>query len=138
MKYFKFGLLIILIFGLNQCNTGTLHTNEIALELVTQEREGEIRQSERKDDFILFFEDVLVNNFISEGYGYRINEIKENWNVYEDKGFVILTGSIAKTDNDIYVFTIVYKDQSEGLFDNVYKQIGNKKTGNYPTNIIPN
>ena len=140
MKFFNLGLLIIITFFLFQCDipATNLNTNEIALELVKLEKEGKIQQSDRRDAFILFFEDTLINNFISDGYGHRIKEIKENWKIYEDKEFIIFIGSIAKTDNEIYVFTLVYENLNEGKYDLIYKQIGEKIVGKYPNKILPN
>lgn len=138
MKYLKSALVLLFSITLTQCSISTLHGNEIALELVRLEREGIITQSERKDDFLHFFEEDMINYFTAKGLGHRIIEIKENWNVYEDKDFFILTGSVARTDEEVHVFTLVYKDQGEGKFSLVYIQIGEKKEGKYPEDIIPN
>lgn len=138
MKYIRLGMLLLLSINLTQCNTSTLHTNEIALDLIRLERDGTISQSERKDDFMLFFEEEMISSFEAKGFGHRIEEIKENWTLYEDKSFLISTGSVAKTEEDIYVFTLVYKDHGEGEFSVIYWQIGQEKEGEYPDDIIPN
>lgn len=120
-----------------QCHTQTLHTNEIALSLSKLEREGKISQSERKDDFFRFFSDPIIISFDSLGYGHRINEITETWNLYEDQNYLIMTGSVAKTDDEIYIFTIVFNDRKNGNFEMVYVEIGENKSGKYPENIFP-
>ena len=138
IRYSRFGFLVLLTHFFIQCSTSTLNTNKIALKLAKLETEGTIRQSEKKDAFLLFFEEQLIDNFSSIGFGHRIKEIKENWNIYEDNGFVIFTGSVAKTDKDIFVFTLVYKNEGGVKFNLVYEQIGKEKKGKYPDNIIPN
>ncbi len=119
-----------------QCQTQTIHSNEIALSLSKLERKGEISQSNKKDDFFRFL-DPIISSFDSLGYGHRINEITETWNLYEDQNYLIMTGSVAKTDDEIYIFTIVYNDRKNGNFKIVYEEIGNDKSGKYPEDIIP-
>ena len=136
---FKHKLLIIFsaFFLVVQCDNSTMHSSDIALKLKKLENNGTVSQSDRKDSFLLFIEQDLFSTFTEMGFGHRIQEIKENWNIYEDKEFVIITGSVAKEDNDIYMFTIVLEDADSGKFHSKYIQIGSDISGTYPRNIIP-
>lgn len=138
MRVIKFLFLTILILTLSYCgNTTNLNTNEIALKLAVMEEKGLVSQSEKREAFLLFFQSEIISYFESQGFGYRIGENAETWRTYSDNNYFILTGSVAKTDNDIYIFTSVYKGIGNG-FELIYAQVGDKKYGQYPENIIPN
>ena len=131
-KYFL-GIIIILLI---QCKSNTISTNEIALDLVKLENEGIISQSDKKDAFFRFIDEIYLK-FDDYGYGHRIDEMTSTWNLYEDDSYIIMTGSVAKTNTDIYIFTILFQDKGDGVFDIVYEEVGNKKIGSYPKDIIP-
>ena len=132
--------IVILVFILSlltdQFSKKTIHKNDIALKLKKLESEGVIRQSDDKDIILEFFEENLIDQFTEMGFGHRINETKKTWNVYEDNGYLILTGGLAKTD-EIYMFAFVYKEEETLIFTPVYAQIGQEKKGTYPEKIIP-
>lgn len=64
-------------------------------------------------------------------------EMTSTWNLYEDENYLIMTGSVAKSDSDVYIFTILFQDNGEGIFDILYEEVGDIKKGIYPKNIIP-
>lgn len=130
----QFSWLFLLL--LMQCNPNTLNSNEIALKLVRLENEKIISQSDKKNDFFRFLDNIYLK-FESYGYGHRIKEMTSTWNLYEDKNYLIMTGSVAKSDKDIYIFTMVFDNKNNGTFEIVYEEVDNIKSGNYPKNIIP-
>ena len=141
MDGFKWFSLIVLLLVSTSCRgqTANMNTNDIALELAKLERIGKVKVSDRGNDFLLFFEDQMKKDFRRLGYGHRIDEITDTWSVFEDKGYFIVTGSVAKTDNDIYIFCDVYEELGGGRFELLFNQIANDKAhGEYPKNIIPN
>lgn len=132
-KKYLLGMIIILLI---QCKSNTISTNEIALALVKLENEGLISQSEKKYAFFRFLDEIYLK-FDNYGYGHRIDEMTSTWNLYEDGSYLIMTGSVAKTDKDIYIFTILFQDKEIGVYDIVYEEVGRKKIGSYPKDIIP-
>jgi hypothetical protein len=130
--YYTFLIIMVLI----QCNTKTLNTNEIALDLAKLENNGLITQSDKKDDFFRFLQEIY-QKFEDYGYGHRITEMNSTWNLYEDDDYLIMTGSVAKSDYDVYMFTILFLDKGEGVFEIVYEEVGDLRIGSYPKYIIP-
>ena len=115
------------------CDRGTLHTNKRALQLAKFEREGKIRQAADKNEFFRLVGDQIADNMADAGYGHRIRDMRSTWNVYEDKDYDIVTGSVAKTDSDIFMFLLVH-DRKGGP---VFQAIGERSDGQYPAGIIP-
>lgn len=117
--------------------TSNLHKNEIALLLIRMEKEGRISQPEaEKELFFMAAKSKMFDSFKQVGFSHRIQEMTTTWRLYHDKNYLIITGSVAKSDNDIYMFVIVYQWKNEG-WEIVYTEIGDTKVGVYPENIIP-
>ena len=120
----------------------TLETNDYALDLVKLDAKGLILETDRKSAFMSeLFQPFIEDTFRVGGYDHRLREIQSNWRVFEDSGFVIFCGSVAKTDNDIFAFVWVLADRMKdnGKYETVFLQIGKDvEVGNeYPRSIVP-
>ena len=142
MKVPRIFLVLALTVTLVSCGkiVSTLETNDYALDLARLESRGLLKETEQKSDFMgELFQPFIKNTFRVGGYNHRLREIQSNWKVFEDSGFVIFCGSVAKTDNDIYAFVWVLADKSQGKYETVFLQIGKEveEGSEYPASIVP-
>ena len=136
-KIFVRLLFLIFFFSLLSCKEErNITENSNVLKIIELEEAGKIKESNHKKKFQQVFYPIIIDGFIKDGFAYRIKENSELWRVYSDKEFYILIGTIAKNDNDLFMFTMVYQKAVDS-WKIIDLEIGNQKIGNYPKNIIP-
>jgi hypothetical protein len=111
--------------------------NSTAMKILDLDQSGKIQESSHKKEFQVVFYPTIINGLKEDGLGYKIEENAEMWKVYEDKGYQIIVGTVAKNENELFMFTIVYR-KVENNWEIVNFQIGNENKGNYPKDILPN
>jgi len=69
---------------------------------------------------------------------HRLAEARTNWKVFKDGEHIIITGSVARSDDDIHMFVWVTRIL-EGSVDTEFLQIGDKVAYgvSYPQTIFP-
>lgn len=126
VKYLSLFVLLIL-YG---CQTTTV--NGIALDLKKLESREIISQSNDKEVLMSMIGPVIRERFSKVGFNYRMEENQEYWSLYEDKDYIIVTGTASRTKTDYEFFTLlILKGEI------VYAGIGNDEMGEYPKDIIP-
>lgn len=125
-KYLSFFVLLILF----SCQTTTV--NGIALDLKKLENRKIISQSEDKEILMAMIGPAIRERFSQVGFNYRMEENQEYWSLYEDKEYIIVTGTAGRTKTDYEFFTLlILKGEI------VYVGIGADEMGEYPKDIIP-
>lgn len=131
-----FGL--ILSLSLISCSKEmSITENSTAMKILDLDQSGKIQESSHKKEFQVVFYPTIINGLKEDGLGYKIEENAEMWKVYEDKGYQIIVGTVAKNEYELFMFTTVYR-KVENNWEIVNFQIGNENKGNYPKDILPN
>jgi len=118
----------------------TLEHNDYALDLVKLHLMGHLDETERRSAFMSdVFQPYIERNLRIGGYDHRLTEMQDNWKIFEDSGFVIFCGSVAKSDNNVYAFVWVLEDMSGGNYVAVFLQVGKTIVygTEYPSWIVP-
>lgn len=115
-----------------------IQSNSIADDLIDMESAKKIAVSKEKEMFLFFLDKPLTDFFKDAGYLHRLKEVKNTWRVYNDSNYIIIIGSVAKSDTDVYVFSTVFSDDGDGQFNLVFQKIGKDILfGEYPKKLIP-
>ena len=108
----------------------TLHVTKHNLRFARAMRKGEIQRSELSDSIVDLSRNGINKILNARGIG---DAFEENWDVGEVGDYTIISGSAAKTRNEIYAFLFVSK-VGEGL---VYYEVGQDSIGVLPEGLIP-
>ena len=121
---------LFIIVTLISCQTNTI--NRFALDLKKLESQGIISQSDDKEILMSMIGPAVRERFSEIGFSYRMQENQKSWSLYEDKDYIIVTGTASRSKTDYEIFTILILKG-----DIVYVGIGADEMGEYPKDIIP-
>lgn len=122
--------MLLILITIMSCHTTTV--NGIAFDLKKLEKREVISQSENKEILMAMIGPVVRERFSKVGFNYRMKENQESWSLYEDKEYIIVTGTAGRTKTDYEFFTLlILKGEI------IYVGIGADEMGEYPKDIIP-
>lgn len=135
----KFVILSIIAVALIGCDfTGTIALNQSAQDIAAAESRGEMVQIKSKEVLLGILDEWIEDFFSVGGFDHRLKEAQENWKVFDLNTHLVICGSVARSDNDIHLFTWVI-EKNEGNLDTEFLQIGGsiEKGTEYPPDLAP-
>ena len=132
-------LLLIFVALFSSCKQkANVVVNTPAKDIAAAYADGTVSDIEEKDVLLKMLSDWIDKIFIVGGYDHRLTECQENWRVFDDLGHLVFTGSVAKSDTEVYLFTWVI-EKNEGDLNTIFLQIGDsiEKGSEYPKSLLP-
>jgi len=117
----------------------TIIVDEKASLIAQMSEQGEIiPNNEIKRALINLLGKWLVEPFQKNGFSYRLSDYVKSWTFFEDRGFVVIMGTVARNEQLSYFFVWVLRLNSAEV-DSIYLSVGGRviEGKEYPSGIIP-